>query len=45
MARPVTLFTGQWADLTLDEDGYRTVVVCDAILASAAARKQVDIKH
>jgi predicted dehydrogenase len=27
------------------EDGYRTAVVCDAILASAAARKQVDIKY
>ena len=27
------------------EDGYRTALVCDAILASAASRKQVDVPH
>jgi predicted dehydrogenase len=27
------------------EDGYRTACVCDAILASAAARRQVDVKY
>ncbi|HVP19887.1 MAG TPA: Gfo/Idh/MocA family oxidoreductase [Spirochaetia bacterium] len=26
-------------------DGYRAAVICDAILASAAARKQVDVKY
>lgn len=27
------------------EDGYRTAVVCDAIIESAAAKKQVDLKY
>ncbi len=27
------------------EDGYRTAVVCDAIVESAAAKKQVDLKY
>ncbi len=27
------------------EDGYRTAVICDAILESAAARKHIDIKY
>jgi len=27
------------------EDGYRAAVVCDAILASAASKKQVDVKY
>jgi len=27
------------------EDGYRAAVVCDAILASAEARKQIDVKY
>ena len=27
------------------EDGYRTAVVCDALLESAAKKKQVDIKY
>jgi predicted dehydrogenase len=27
------------------EDGYRTAVVCDAILESAAAKRQIDIKY
>ena len=27
------------------EDGYRAAVICDAILASAAGRKQVDVKY
>lgn len=27
------------------EDGYRTAVVCDAVLESAAAKRQVDIKY
>ncbi len=27
------------------EDGYRTAVVCDAIVESAATKKQVDIKY
>ncbi len=27
------------------EDGYRTAVICDAILASAAGRRQVDVKY
>jgi predicted dehydrogenase len=27
------------------EDGYRAAVICDAILASAAGRTQVDVKY
>ena len=27
------------------EDGYKNAVICDAILASARERKQVDIKY
>ena len=27
------------------EDGYRTACVCDAILESAAAKRQVDVKY
>jgi predicted dehydrogenase len=27
------------------EDGYKNAVICDAILASARDRKQVDIKY
>ncbi len=32
-------------DAATFEDGYRTAVICDAILASAAGRKQVDVKY
>jgi predicted dehydrogenase len=27
------------------EDGYRAAAICDAILASAANKKQVDVKY
>jgi predicted dehydrogenase len=27
------------------EDGYRNAVICDAILESAATRRQVDMKY
>ena len=27
------------------EDGYKTAVICDAIVESAEARRQVDIKY
>ena len=50
--RPVTLFTGQWADLTLEEiaeyasewgyDGLRAVRLTDAVLDSARSGNWIE---